>query len=133
MGPEARTTRTTTPEKREPDMTTKTTKPGALLDQDDEMFRNAEYAKGANLVWNAVYGSPQEAAAAKGLKHDNLEAALEAADALESTRTRPSCLTGTPSASAKPSSPRPTPAAWKATGNGDNRNTGKTWNAFASS
>ena len=39
------------------------------------------------MVWNAVYGSLQESAAAKGLKHDNLEQVLEAADALESTRT----------------------------------------------
>lgn len=68
-------------------MTTKTARHEALLDQAEEMFRNAEYAKGADLVWNAVYGSLQEAAAAKGLKHGNLKEALEAADALESTRT----------------------------------------------
>ena len=68
-------------------MTTKAAKHEALLDEAERMFLDEKYAKGASLVWDAVYGSLQEAAAAKGLKHDNLEQALEAADALETIRT----------------------------------------------
>ena len=67
-------------------MTTKTARHEALLDEAEKMFLKAEYAKGAKLVWEAVYGSLQQAAAAQGLKYASLDEALETADTLETTR-----------------------------------------------
>lgn len=43
-------------------MTTKTTKHEVLLDKAEQMFLDEEYAKGANLVWQATYQALKYAA-----------------------------------------------------------------------
>ena len=44
-------------------MTTKTAPHAALIDETEQMFRNAKYAKTPDLVWQATFGVTRESAA----------------------------------------------------------------------